>query len=483
MTNNLKAKTAISAVWNLLDRSGQQFIYLVTGIVLARTLAVEDYALVGMLSIFIALSTIFIDSGFTSAFIREKTIDPKDFSALWGFNILLSIGIYAGLFVAAPLIAGFYKQPALTALSRCMFLALPINAMGIVQNIQLNRRVDFRTLAKINVSALLVSGSLAIIMALTGWGVWALAMQPVLLSITKSGMLWAHRSRPIVPTFKFGRLKKYVSYTINTLFTTLLTTLFNNTYYTLIGRHFSKLDMGYYTQANKYAEIPNSISIGPIQSITFAAFAQIQDDAERLQRAARKSFRTVCFFVFPLMLGLVAVSRPLFLILLGSKWANIIPFLQLICIANIFTNLTALNGTLLNLKGLANIVLRLEVVKLTLFFISLFFTFRYGITAMLYGLIVVRMISFLITAFFAGKKMNYPVSVQLRDMLPYLGISLLMFAACFAWTFVLDNHFLLLAVQLTTGGLVYVGMNEWLGSKVYKDIREMVTEQLRKLKS
>jgi len=479
MTDNLKIKTAKSTVWNMLDRFGQQVIYLLVGIILARTLAVEDFALIGMLSLFVALSSILIDSGFSGAFVREKKINPDDFSALWGFNMLISVVLYSVLFFSAPLIADFFHQPKLVPLSRCLFLALPINAAGIIQSVVLTRQINFKTLAKINMLSLLLSGTAAVTMALTGFGVWALVAQPLLFAVSKSSLLWLHRSQPVSLRLNFAPLKKFLSFTVNSFFTSLLSTLFQNTYHILIGRFFSGNIMGYYTQASKYADIPDRVVNGPIQNITLAAFANLQDDAERLKRASQKSFRTACFLIFPVMVGLIIIARPLLLLLLGTKWEAIIPYFQLICAANIFAALTSQNYTFLHVKGKANIVLRLEAVKIGLFFVSLFFTLQHGITVMLYGLIIVRLLSFLITAFVAGRQLYYTLFMQLTSMLPYLLISLAMFAVCHACSFIVTNLYLLGTLQVVVGGSFYVLANELLGSKVYKDAKEMVVDQLK----
>ncbi len=464
------------------ERFGQQLLYLLTGVVLARVLDVEAFALIGMLSIFVSLSTILIDSGFSSALIREKEVPSNDYSSVLIFNVGAALALYLMLFFCAPFIAGFYNQPALIPVSRYLFISLIFNALGLVQIVLLIRKIDFKTQAKINVVALFISTSLSVVMALFGFGVWALASQPVLLSFFKTVFLWRNNKVKIPWHFQLSRLKKYLPFSINNFLTSSILAIFNNIYSIAIGRSFSSLTMGYYTQANKFAEMPNTLVNGPIQNIMYAASAAIQDDEERLKRATQKSFRTTCFVVLPIMLGLIVVAKPLLLILLGEKWANIVPYFQLICLANVIGAMATQNYTFLNTRGFSNIVLRLEIVKIILLSTTLTFTIKHGVIAMLFGLIAVRVASLFINAFFAGKRVNYYWNEQFRDMFPYVLMAAVMFVAAYSWHFVIANNYVLLITQLFTGAVVYILANELLGSTVYKDAKEMIVSQLKRLR-
>lgn len=474
---NLKHKAAGAAVWNLIERFGIQLVFLITGIILARILNVGDYALVGMLAIFTAISSILTDSGFSVALIREKDVNNIDFSSVFVFNIFISGILYIILFLSAPLIAGFYNQPDLIPLSRVMFLAIPINAFGLIQNVVLSRRVRFKKLAQINLTAMILSGALALTMAFTGKGVWALAAQSVGYAACRTSGLWLTHVWNLSFKFRIERLKKHFYFSVNLLITSLLNAAFINLYSLFIGRYFPKEQMGYYTQGNKFAEIPNGILTGPIQNMSLTVFSKIQDDENRLVRACRKSMRSLSFMIFPVIFGLISIAKPLFLTLLGDKWEGMIFFFQLICIANIFTTFSALNNIFLNIKGHSRTILHLEILKIALLVISLFFSIRYGIIAMLYGLIAVRFLCFIIGAYVSGKKTGYSIWMQLKDLAPYLAISLIMAILVYSWTFIINNHYLLLTLQIITGALFYIIVNEKTGSKVYKDTKEMILKR------
>ncbi|MDR1226088.1 MAG: lipopolysaccharide biosynthesis protein [Prevotellaceae bacterium] len=477
---DLKSKTAIGTAWLMIDRFGQQVIILTVFVIMARLLAVEDYALVGMLSIFVAFSTLLIDSGFRGALVREKEVTAIDYSTIFVFNLVVSLSIYIVLFFAAPLIADFYKQPELVALARFIFLGLPINALGIVQNISLAREVDFKLSTIVSFFSLLLSGAVAVVMALLGMGVWALAAQSVLFTTLKVSLLWICNRLPVSFNFQPDTIKKHWSYTSNMLLTSFLNATSNNVYSAVIGRQFPKLDMGYYTQANKAADIPYDFLNGPIQGVAFASFSKVHEDEERFVRVSRKGVRTLSFMLFPVMLGAICVIHPLVSIALGSKWENMIPFFQLICVANIFSSLSTFNNTFLSIKRLSNILLRLESVKVGLLFAVMFFTFSIDIMTMLWGLIAVRAVYFFVNGFVVGKKTGYSLWMQLKDMFPYLSISLLMGVLVYSWTFVVENLYLLLLLQVVTGLVVYIIANKMLGSKVYEDARDMLLGVLKR---
>ena len=481
--SDLKKKTAAGAIWAMLDRAGQEIVRFTVFLVMAWILAVEDIALIGMLTIFTALSSLLIDGGFVTTLIRRKEVSDIDYSTIFVFNIFISLFLYIIIFFSAPFIASFYNQPRLIGIIRFLFLTLPINALGFIQSIQIVRRLHFKVSSIIGFVALCIASAIAVVSAFMGAGVWALAVQTVMFAAIRVSLLWRYNSWKV--SFRFSRsvFFEHFRFSRHLLASGMLNVIFNHVYALIIGKFFSNLQMGYYTQSHKIANVPHSALSGSIQGVSLAAFSQVQDNEERFIRAARKSMRTLAFLLLPIMMGLICVAHPFILALLGKKWENMSLFFQLLCCANIFNSLSTLNYTFSNIKGFSKLVFRMDVLKIALLALMLpaVITVSFDVVNMLYGLIAVNVLHFFINSYFIGRKTGYSLLMQLKDIFPYLLTSLVMFAAAYVWIFVVENNVVLIVVQTITGLLVYIGLNERLGSKVYKDTKEIALKQIKSM--
>lgn len=289
--SSLKQKTIGALLWNLLDRMGQQVLLFIVGILVANILSVKDYALVGMLAIFSAIANIIQDSGFSAALIQKKETTAEEFSSVFWFNLGMSILLYGVLMGCSPLIARFFNQPRLVELSAVIFLALPINALTIIQSTILNKQIRFKPLTQINLYSMTVSGIASLAMALTGCGVWTLALQPVILAAARATLLWSRENWRPQRTFRFAVIRSLFGFASSLLLASLINTCFLNIYSVIIGKLFPQKQLGYYTQGNKMCDMGVSLIYGSIQNATFPIFSTIQNERERLIRAYRKTIR------------------------------------------------------------------------------------------------------------------------------------------------------------------------------------------------
>ena len=190
MESEVRNKSFIGMAWVGLEKCSTQVLRFGIGIVLARLLTPNDYGMVGMLAVFIALSDLFVDSGFGLALIQKKDRTEEDYSTVFFFNLAMSVVAYLVLFAAAPLIASFYKMPDLCNLCRVMSLGLPLGALCTIQRTRMTINLDFKSQTGISLTSLVVSGLVGIGMAYKGWGVWALVWQGIAASVTNIAFLW-----------------------------------------------------------------------------------------------------------------------------------------------------------------------------------------------------------------------------------------------------------------------------------------------------
>ncbi|MDP4268858.1 MAG: lipopolysaccharide biosynthesis protein [Bacteroidota bacterium] len=472
--HSLKRKSAIAIAWNFFDKVGSQLILIVIGLVVTRILSQKEYGLIGLLGIFIALSSALIDSGFVSALIRKKDASELDYNTVFYFNIGVSSFLYAVLFCCAPLIANFYNQPQLVILARVVFLSLIINSLGLVQGAQMTKNVRFKQLSVINLTSLLLSSILSLIFAVKGLGVWALVVQSVGNAAFRVSLLWVVSKWRPSRLFSFEALKAQLKYGMEMSAASLLTNLFQFLYGQLIGRFFPLTVMGNYTQASKYSDMPTSILSTTLSNSMFPIYSQIKDDPERLKRAFQKTIRLTSFLAFPLLFGLAIVGPGVLELLISKKWEGAFVYFQLLCLAGIPTIFINSNQYFVVIKDRVTEFVYIELVKIVILIIVFFSTVHYGIMASICGLVIMRYLIYILNVFILGNKAKYKWYEQWRDMAPYVLLSLVMVGIMYGLKFVIAQKLLLLVVQIFTGAAFYLGINKILKSKILDDVIALV---------
>lgn len=478
--DNLKQKTVNAMIWRGMETFGQQGIRLVIGIVLARLLLPEQFGLIGMLTIFIMLAETFINSGFGQALIQKKNADYTDECSIFYFNIFVSLIATGFLWLAAPWIAAFYKQSLLIPVTRVLSLNLIINAFAQIQRTILTKKIDFKSQLKVGVSASLFSGVVGVVMAYKGFGVWALVGQQVSRALVQTMIFWFVSDWRPALILSFSSLRSMFSFGSKLLFSGLLYTVFNNIYLVVIGRLFSPADLGFYTRAKGLRDVPVMNITSTVSSVTFPAFATIQDDKNRLKSGAQKSLTTLVMIITPCMLGLAIIARPLVLFLLTEKWLPCVPFLQLLCIAGIFWPLHVINLNVLQALGRSDLFFRLEVLKQILVGISIAVTYRWGIQAMIYGQITVNILGYYLNSYYSGKLINYPLKEQIFNLTPYLATSIIMGIGVYSVQLLpFPNNWSLLISQVLAGVVVYMVLSLIFKMSAFLEIVEIVRDTLK----
>ncbi len=466
----LQRKTRSAFIWNLLDRVGAQLIAAVVGIALARILGIAEYGLIGALAIFTALSSALTDSGFSYALVRKPHVTDQDYNTVFYYNLAVAILLYIIGYASAPAIASFFGEPLLVPVARVLFVVFIFNALCLIQNAKLVKEIDFRKVTIINLTAISASGIVALAMAYTGYGVWALVAQIVLQSFIKTVLQWiwgGWRPRAVFSTKSFREMFAFGS---NLMIANVLNVLFLNLYSAIIGRIYSNRDLGLYTQAGKWSDMGITTLYGVIQNSTFTIFSNIQHDKERLLRSYRKTMRLTAFVTFPTLLGLMLTARPFILIFLGEKWSEAIPIFTLLLFAGIFTVLTAINGNFIRIEGNTRLVLRLELLKIALFVAVLALTWQLPIIQLLWGMVATRAIVYVVHIVFIGKQVGYPWYKQLQDILPSCGISLMMICFAYPVTFFVTNIYLLFIMQIAICVVFYLCVNYYTRSTTFHEV-------------
>lgn len=473
METDLKKQTARSILWNALDKVGFQVVALVVGLITMRLLSPREFGLIGALAIFTALSNILVESGFTSAMIRRKENSDAEYSAVLLFNFLLSIFFYAVLFVFSGKIASYCKMPELESLSHLLFISIVFNSLSIVPVVILTKSLSFKKMSVASLSGAVISGVVTIFMILRGYGYWALAWQIVLQVAVKALLLWCFCGWTPTRTPRFHVLRELFSFSFSLLGTNLLNTTARYIYNPYIGRCFGEERLGYYAESYKFYILPVNIVSGTFCGVAFPVLSKLNDEEPRQLAYLRKMMRVVAFAIFPVMMGAMACFDNLEMVILGEKWQEIVPYFRVLAVAGLVGPMHIMSLNLMVVKGFSKYNFYLELVRnsLTLLFLILFHDTVYEI---LWGIVISNLCSYVVDLFFVRRVVDYSVSNQLKDIFPYLGLSLFMAVCVYGVGFLTLEVHLKLLFQLGVGALAYLLPAKLLGSTVLDDVVKII---------
>jgi len=480
LADSLRHKTIHGVGWSFIDNISNSGITFLVGLVLARLLTPEEYGIMAMIAIFIAISNSIIDSGFSNALIRKTRIERVDYSTVFYFNLTVSILIYALLYLAAPTISVFFKEPVLLAVIRIIGWVLIINALAIIPRTQFVRNVDFKTQTKVSLISSISSGVIGIGMALGGMGVWSLVGQQLFRQFLNTLFLWVYSKWHPVWEFSMKSFKELFGFGSKLLLSGLLDTIYKNIYYIVIGRFYTSAQLGQYTRAEQFNMIFSSNLTSVVQRVSYPVLSSIQEEPERLREAYRKVIKITMLITFACMLGLAAVAKPLILILIGEKWLPAVYFLQIICFSGILYPLHAINLNILQVKGRSDLFLKLEIIKKIIAVGPIVVGIAYGIEYMLWGSVLTSFIAYFLNSYYSANLINYPTGEQLKDILPTFLISFVVAAFMWSVSFWNISVYALLPIQLFAGILLALFIYEKLHLDEYLEVKQLVLSVLKR---
>lgn len=470
---SLKEKTKHGMLWSVIDRFGTQGLQFVFGVILARLLSPNDYGIIAMPLVFLGIAQCFIDSGFSSALIRKTKLTQADLSTAFYFNIIVGVVCYLLLFIASPWIADFYDTPILEDLLKFTALATLFNPLCTVQTVLLTRKIDFKKQAKISFISAVTSGAVGIYLAYNGYGVWSLVFQQVAGSCLRVILLWVEskwRPAAIWSKCSFHYLWNFGS---KMLASSLLAVIYENIYPIVIGKFYTPSDLGNFTRAHQFSKLPSTNITGVLQRVTFPVLSEMQNDDRRLERNYRKIIKAAGFIVFPLMAGLSAVSEPMVKVLLGEQWLGCIIFLQIVCFDYLWYPIHAINLNLLQVKGRSDFFLKLEVWKKILGAALMAIAIPQGPLWMISLGAVGSILALIINTYYTGKLINVGFIKQIKDLLPTLLLSMIMWIVIMLINEIGIDDLVLLIVDIIIGGIIYISLSCFFQREVLLSVMEM----------
>lgn len=479
---SLKNKTVKGVGWQAVDKIANYGISFIVGIVLARLLSPDEYGLLGIIGIFIAVFNIILDSGLSSALIRKQDVTDEDYCTVFYTNLILSLVLTATLFWGAPLIAKFFERPELMAPIKVMSFIIIINALSLTQQARLTKAVDFKTQTKISLISHIISGIIGIAMAFAGCGIWALVAQQISSRLFTTILLWIYNKWIPKFVFSFNSFKELFGFSWKLLTASVIDTLFRQMYQTVIGKFYSPATLGQYTRAQQYANMGSSTFGMVVKNVSFPVLSSIQDDKTRLKDSYRQIIKVSMFVAFFMMFLLAACAKPLIVVLIGEKWLPCVPMMQILCFEMVLYPLHLININMIIVQGRSDVQLILQIVKSVVAIGPLLLGIFVDIYWMLWGSVISGLISFFLNSYFSGKSLGYTSWMQVKDISPSFLLSLAVAVPVYAISFVPINSFVLLPVQIISGCILIYIVCEKSKMKEYIELKGIALSAINKIR-
>jgi teichuronic acid exporter len=442
--------------WSMFERISVQTIQFILGIILARILSPSEYGTIGLLTVIISFLQVFVDGGFSKALIQKQKRTEVDLSTVFFFNVFISCFCYILIWIAAPYIALFYEKEILTSIMRILSLSLLFNALFTIPMTLLTIKLDFKTIGKINLIGVILSGVIAIIMAYSGYGIWSLVAQTIIKSmLTVILMWWLVKWKPLF-VFSKASFKTLFPYGSKLLLSSILNMSVNNFSNVFIAKLSSTKDLGFYTRGSQFPDIVFSTFNSVLDSVLLPSLASIQNEREKLIQLTRLSIKSSALFAAPIFLLLAIIAEPLVKVLLTEKWLAAVPIIQVLCTARLISIISGINVNLLYVIGRTDLALKQQYLKLIIRIIFLILALNYGIYFIALAELLSTIINFFINTFYPSKMLNYGSLTQIKDLLPIFFSSVVMIVIIYFLDTLIINDIIFLIFSPVIGLLIYI---------------------------
>jgi len=458
-----KQSVITNFIWRLMERGGTYVMNFIVSVILARLLEPSLYGSIALVTAITAILQVFVDSGMANSLIQKKDTDDLDYSSVFYFNLVFCLVLYAGLFLAAPMIGRIYRDMSLVPVVRVLGLTIVVSGVKNVQQAYVAKTMQFRRFFFATLGGTVFSAVVGIAMAYLGYGVWALVFQQLLNVTVNTAILWLTVGWRPKPIFSWERLKTLISYGWKLLVSQLLDTAYLKLYQFIIGLRYSTADLAFYNKGDQFPNLIMENTNASLDSVLLPVLSSEQDDKTRVREMTRRAIRVSTYVLMPLMAGLAVCAEPVVRLLLTEKWLPCVPYMQIFCVYYAFWPLHTANLNAIKATGHSGIFLYLEIIKKVLETAVLLVTMRYGVMAITWGLLFSGFVSVVINAWPNRRLLNYTILQQLRDAMPAMALSVLMALVIYPVTKTGLHDLVKLIIMVPAGAAIYVA-----GSVLFK---------------
>lgn len=477
---SMASKTLKNLLWKFAERIGAQGVKFIVSLVLARILLPSDYGTIALISIFISIMNVFIESGLGTALIQKKDADDLDFSSVFYFNLVMCIALYLCMYFCAPYIATFYNNSELTPIIRVLSITLIISGLKNVQQAYVAKKMIFKKFFFATLGGTIGAAVLGIFLAYRGFGVWALVAQQLFNITVDTFILWISVSWRPVLKFSLTRLKVLFAYGWKLLVSSLLHTVYMDIRSLIIGKKYSADDLAFFNKGTDFPTFITSNINASIDSVLLPVMSSAQSEIEKVKGITRRSIMISSFLMWPLMMGLAGVANNVIPLLLTEKWVPCIPFLYIFCFNYGTEPLSTANLNAIRALGHSELILKMEIIKKIIALAIVVAAIPFGVMGIAISSTIYTFISIIINSFPNKKLLNYTLFEMLKDIMPSFVISLIMFFIVFFMNYLPINSILLLIIQILVGAVFYIFMSYAFKIKAFNYSINMIRNSIGK---
>lgn len=470
MADNIKSETLKGVKWSMVNSVGGKAIGFLLGVILARLLSPTDFGIVGMATIFFTLANILIDSGFASALIRKQNMTEEDTSTVFYFNLVVSSLMCVVLCCFSPNIAGFLNAPVLTDIVKVSAFTMLVGALGSVQFALFTKQINFKIPALITLISQVLSGVIGIYLAYTGHGPWALVWQSFSAAVFRTIIVWIWSNWRPKLVFSIGSFKELFGFGGNLALNSLFDAFFRDGIGMIIGKFYTPAQLGFYSRGQHTAQLPSTFLYGIVGQVTYPVLSKIQNDDERLLNAFRKFIKMFSLLIFFCMTLLIAIAKPLTIVLFSERWLDSVIYLQIFCFIYMFYHIHALNGNYLLVKGRSDWVLKKEIINKTFKIVLLVLMIPHGVLYICITFCFSTVFDLFVNTYVTGKLFGYGIKNQFADFTPYILVSIICCLPAFGLSYCIENSYISLFLGSLSSVALYIGFAVITKNTVFNEL-------------
>lgn len=468
-----------SLIWKLFEKGSYQIILFIVTIVLARLLSPNEYGTITLVMVLISLATVFVEGGLNTALIQKKDCSQEDYSTIFYFSLFISCCVYVFLFFASPYIARFYFRPELKSIIRILSIILFFNAINSVQRAYLMRNLLFKKLFISSLISVIFSAVVGVVMALKGHGVWSLVAQQITASFLSTVVMWYTVNWRPIPVFSRSSFKTLFDFGWKIFVTNLTITLFVNIRSLIISKKYDPVSLAYFDKGKQFPSLIMDNINSTIQQVMFPVLSKEQSDIMRVKQLVKRTTVLTSYIIYPLLIMLFVLAKPLTTLLLTDKWLDVVPFIQIFCVANLFMPIQNVNIEAIKSLGYSNITLKLEVIKKVIDMLILFASIWIDVITIAWGVALYNFVCIFINIGPCKRIFEYGVYEQIKDnSLILLGATIMLLSIIWI-PFYLDSISLQITLVSLVGILVYIFASSILKVEPYLYIKNNIKEFVR----
>lgn len=446
MSSATAHKTTRGVLWAGIDRFGIVLLQFVINLVLARLLTPGDFGCISMILIFVAVSQTLIDGGFGAALIQKIDATQRDYSTIFYWNALFSVGLYLIIYASAPSVSTFFRMPLLEDMLRVLGIVIIINSLSLVQRTILRKAINFKIIAIVDIIAYSASAVIAIYLAHRDFGAWSIVGMQLSIASISTILLWGlSKWRPSL-TFSFNSLKSLFSYGGFLLIASIMQDVCTHIQGVVIGRRFSAAETGLYSQAKKMDEVASMTLPAVFCQVLFPIYSEKQNNISELRSMLSQNMKMISFIIFPLMMLLIIVAKPLFILLYGNQWIDAVPYFQILCIGGFFSALYNFNYYAVAAVGKSKALFYWGCYKWGVLLVLLLIGASFSMLGVLIAMVISNINIYLTNALLAQRYVGYRLGQQIVDVVPTLLTTIICGAIVFPIFLLTGIHWLLCCI-------------------------------------